>query len=155
MAGILANSASQTMVGGDTTADKVVSGYVVGEQIRLGVTPAGTSYLWSQALPSGSAVARAGLDSDTIAAPVFTPDAPGVYLVTVIVDSVTTYVIRIGVTAVSVTIAVQGTHYLPVPDASIAVPALGGVLYYSSDQNAFVVKLANGDICPVELGAPV
>lgn len=150
MAGILANSASQTMVSGDTEADKSVTGYVIGEQITLTTYPTGTNYVWGHAIPSGSSTTRAGLSSTTAAAPTFTPDTSGTFLVNVNVDG-TTYVIRIGVVAISTSETLQTFRFLAVSDTSVPTPSQGATLYYSSTQTALCVKQTDGTVYTVDL----
>ncbi len=154
MAGILANSASKTMEAGDTSADAVVSGFVTGERIVLGTNPTGESYSWGLSVPSASAAARSGLSSATDAAPTFTPDVAGTYVVTCTVDGTTTYVMRIAVVAVAVTVANQALRFSPVADAAVPAPAIGITLYYSSDHTALVVKDSENNVYPVDLGVP-
>jgi hypothetical protein len=149
MAGILVNSASQTMVSGDTSLDNSVTGYVIGEQITLTAYPTGTDYVWSQSLPSGSAVARSGMSSTTSTGPTFTPDASGTYTVTCNVDG-TTYTIRIAVVAISTAETLQTFRFLPVTDASVPTPSQGCTLYYSSTQDALCVKLTDANIYTID-----
>jgi hypothetical protein len=146
MSGILANSASKVMVSGDTSADNALSGWVTGEQVSLSVTPTGTTYQWSCAIPSASAPARSALDDATSATPKFFPDVAGYYTVSCIVDSTTTYVLRMSVVQSAIADPVQGERFSPVTDAQIQAPPLGGTLYYSSDQGAFVIKWPDGSI---------
>lgn len=152
MAGILAVSAEQVMTAPDTAVDKSVSGYVTNSQITLSTTPTGSSYSWAIAKPSGS-TARAALSSATAEAPVFTPDVPGYYTVSVVVDSTTTYVIRISVTQTAITTSYEAIRLSPKADASVPAPALGVAMYYSSDQDALVIKDAAGDVYTVDLTA--
>jgi hypothetical protein len=149
MAGILANSASVTMASG--TPDNSQAGYVVGEQVVLTATPTGTTYAWAQSIPSGSAPARSVLSDAAVAAPRFIPDVAGVYTLVCTVDSTTVYVLRISVTLAASASVAQALRFSPVPDASVAAPALGRVLYFSSDQNALVVKDPDDNLFTVDL----
>src|SRR4051812_7778318 len=90
------------MLSGATAADNAVSGYITNERITLSISPTGTDYVWGQAIPAGSAIARSGLTADDTATTTFIPDAAGEYVVTCTVDSTTTYVIRISVTRTAV-----------------------------------------------------
>lgn len=153
MAGILANSASHTMVGGDTSANDVESGYITGEQIVLGANPTGTTYSWGQSLPVGSTPARSALSSSSSAAPTFTPDVAGEYVITCTVDGVTSYVIRLSVEAVTPAIATGAFRLLPRTNASVPTPTTGATLFYSSDEDAVCVKDTGGDVSTVDLTA--
>jgi hypothetical protein len=153
MAGILANSASKTMVSGDTAVTKAVSGYVLNEQITLTAFPVGTTYVWSQTKPAASATDRSGLTSTSSTGPTFVPDAAGTYLVTCNVDG-TAYTITIGVVAVSTSETLQTFRFLPVTDASVPAPSLGRTLYCSSTQgNELVVKKSDNSVHLVDLTA--
>lgn len=141
------------MSAGDTSVDKVASGYVAGERVALSVTPAGTNYQWSSAAPGGSSLARSALSADTGAAVTFAPDVAGTYLVGCIVDGVTTYVIRLTVQAAAVAEPVEAVRFSPRSDASIPAPAAGITMYYSSDQDALCVKAPDDSISTVDLTA--
>jgi len=145
MAGILANSVTQTM--GSTSADATQVGYLAGEQITLSVTPSGDSYAWSIARPSGSSAARAAFSDDTAASPTFTPDLPGYYVITCLVDGATSYVLRIAVTSLAVVSPSQGLRLSPVTDAQVEAPAVGVVLFCGSQHgNALCVKNADDSV---------
>ena len=144
MAGILAISVSVPNPG--TAANNAVSGYVTGESIALSTTPTGSAYVWFLSLPSGSTLARAGLTAANGATSSFTPDVTGEYLVACTVDSVTTYTMRCSVTAATVAAVSSGTRYLPVTDTSVAAPATGCVLYFSSTTSKLSVKFPNNSI---------
>jgi hypothetical protein len=144
--GILANSASVTM--GSSSADDVKAGFVVGEQIVLTTSPTGTRYSWGISQPAGSAPARSALSAADAAAPRFTPDVAGIYVLVCDVDGAS-LVLRLSVTMRATSSVAQALRFSPVPDASIAAPAVGRVLYFSSDQNALVVKAPDGSTTPV------
>lgn len=150
MAGILANSVSRTMLAAETAADKAVSGYITNEQITLTVSPTGTDYLWSQAKPAGSS-ARSDLSASTGASVVLTPDVEGYYLVTCIVDSTTTYVIRMAVVNISAVSTLGAMRLTPNEDAQIPTPPLGVTLYFSSDQSALCFKDSSGVVNVIEV----
>lgn len=152
MAGILANAASQTMLSGDTTADNVVSGYVAGERVTLSVTPSGTDYAWSIAIPSSASASRSALSDDTAVSTTFTPNVGGTYTITCIVDS-TTYVLRLTAQAAAVAEPVEAVRFSPRTDNSIPAPATGVSMYYSSDQDALCIKDAAGDVFTVDITA--
>ena len=138
MAGILANSASKTMTSG--SADNSVSGYLVGEQIVLTVTPTGTNYVWAIAKPSGSSTARSNLDATTGASVKFTPDAEGYFTVSCVVDSTTTYTLRIAAQAIGTVTYHSASNFSPLNNAQVPVPALGATLFYSSENGALSYK---------------
>jgi hypothetical protein len=133
MAGILANSATVTMTVG--TADGTCAGFVSAEQITLGTSPTGSGYVWGLARPSDSAVA---LNSLTAAAPTLTPDVGGYYTVTCTVDSATSYVLRLSVAAPATVATITALRFLPTTNASVAAPATGVKVYYSSTCAALV-----------------
>jgi hypothetical protein len=144
MAGILANSATATMVDGDTSADNAVSGYITGEQITLTVTDASpASVSWGQSLPAASSSSRSELDDDDVDTVHFTPDVGGFYTITANVDG-TTYVLRISVASVAQNTIEGSTGYQPLTDAQVPTPARGVNFYYSSDSGALSVKRTSG-----------
>lgn len=150
MAGILANSASETMTSGDTSADNTRAGYITGEQITLSVTPSSTSYQWGFSKPSG-ATGRSDLSDDTIASPVFVPDVAGTWTVTCVVDSGTTYVLRMTVTAVAITSVANAHRFSPVTNNSVPAPATGLTLFCSSDaSNEFRAKNSAGAVLSLD-----
>lgn len=151
MAGILANSASETMVSGDTSADNARSGYIVSEQITLTVTPSGSTYAWSQSIPSASAPARSALSETDQASITFTPDVGGTYVVVCVVDSSTTYVLRLTVTNTAVLSLQEGIRFSPIADSQVPAPTLGRVLYFSSTQDAMVFKLPDDSTVVVDV----
>jgi hypothetical protein len=151
MAGILCNSSSQTMVSGDTSPDKSVTGYARNERITLTTYPTGTTYSWSLTLPASSSTAA--LTDDTDAAPSFVPDTAGTYLVSVDVDG-TTYVIRIGVLAVSVSTPTETIHFEPMADAQVPAPSMGLNVFYSTTQGALASKNPAGAVAPLDTGNP-
>ena len=134
MAGILANSASATMLAGDTSADNAVSGYLTAERITLSVSPTGSDYAWTLSAPSSSATARSALDDDDDDTPSFIPDVSGYYVVTVTVDS-DIYILRISVAQTAVTDARDGIRLGAMGDAQFTAPATGRIIYESSDQS--------------------
>jgi hypothetical protein len=155
MAGILANSASATMLAGDTSADNARAGYVTNERILLTTNPSGTDYVWSLSWPSTSNRARSALDATTGASVSFTPDVGGLWTIQCIVDSATAYVLRLSVTSVGISQLVEVIRLSPISDASVPAPAVGLSMYLSIEQAGIVAKDPAGDIFPVELGAAV
>lgn len=154
MAGILANSVSVTMTAGETAVTKAVTGYVEDEEITLSVSPTGTDYVWSITKPSGS-TARSDLSSDTGASVTFTPEADGYWMATCVVDSTTTYRIRIAVSAISQTTTIGAHRFSPIADASVPTPVLGATTYYSSDAGTMVEKRTDGTVrAPTTIAAP-
>ena len=146
MAGILFNSASKTMVSGDTSPVKSITGAVVQEQVALSTFPAGTDHVWSMAIPSGSAAARSALSDTTAAGPLFTPDAAGSYVLTCLVDSTTTYSMLVAVAAVTIAESVQAARYQPLANSVIPTPSLGETLFESEDNGRLSVKVASTGI---------
>lgn len=150
MAGILANSASETMTAGDTAADNTHAGYIVNEQITLSTTPTGTTYVWSLSKPSG-ATSRSDLSDSTSASVVFVPDFAGTWTVTCIVDGTTTYVLRLTATAVAITSVANAHRFSPVTDNAIPSPATGLTLYCSSDaSNKMRLKNPSGTVLSLD-----
>lgn len=143
MAGILANAASATMVSGDSAADKSVAGYVVNESIALSVTPTGTTYVWTMSKPSG-ATSRSDLTDDTAATCSFTPDTSGVWLVSLVVDSTTTYVIRIAATATAVSFTYEALRFTPKLNSTVPTPSVGAAVFQSSDSGLLSRKSTAG-----------
>ncbi len=139
------------MLAAETAADKTVSGYVAGERITLSTTPTGTDYVWSSTAPSGSSVTRSALSGSSGASVTFAPDVGGTYLVTCVVDSTTTYVIRITCQAAAIAEPVEAVRFSPRTDASIPAPAAGVTMYYSSTKSALVIKTPAGTIYTVDL----
>jgi|1185.fasta_scaffold03947_3 hypothetical protein len=148
MSGITAISSTTTHAA--SGADVSVAGYLTGDQIALMTSPTGTDYQWAISLPSGSNALRAGLAGDDTATASFTPDAPGVYAVSVTVDG-TVYILRIGVTMLAQSTALEALRLLPVTDSQIATPSLGAALYYSSTRNALAMKGTDGVVHTVNL----
>jgi hypothetical protein len=143
MSGILANSTSKTMLAGATSADNAQSGYVALEDITLSVTPTASSYAWAIAKPSNS-TARAVLSSTTDASPSFTPDVEGFYTLTCVVDSVTTYVLRVAVLAIGSVSTLSAVKLLPIANVQVPTPATGRTIFSSSDLNDLAQKLPDG-----------
>lgn len=145
MAGILASSSETTMVSGDTAADNAFGGFVTASQITLTTTPTGTDYQWSMAKPSGAS-GRSDLSGSTGESVAFTPDVAGYYTVVAIVDSTTTYILRISVTQTAITTSYEAIRYSPKTDTSVSAPALGAATYYSDDADLLVEKDAAGTV---------
>jgi hypothetical protein len=150
MAGIVAVASSSTHT--DSGVDEVAVGFIVGEQIRLTANPVGTDYLWAHSIPSTSNAARSRLSGEDEATAYFTPDAAGVYGIALIVDG-TAYILRITVTQLAQSTALEALRLSPVADSRIAVPAAGAALYWSATQNALAIKDADGDVFTVDLTA--
>lgn len=144
--GILANSSSSTMVADDAAADNTFTGYVTDEQITLTVTPTGTNYAWSMAIPSASSPLRSELSAETGASVTFTPDVAGYYTIVCIVDSTTTYVLRLSVTAITATVSSGAINFPDVTDNSVPTPTTGLTLYSSSTQGTIAVKDTGGTV---------
>lgn len=153
MAGITATSVTTSLVAGDTSTDKNVSGFIVGEKITLGLTSAGTTRTWSLGVPNGSAVAKSALSDTTGTAPYFTPDVSGYYVLTCIIDSVTTYILRIACAAEASVDQAGSIRFAPLADATVPAPVQGATLYYSSDQDAMCLKDSTGDVYVIDVTA--
>lgn len=134
------------MVSGDTSPSAIVDEYVTNERIALSAVPGGTDYLWSLSVPLNSATARSALVATTDATTSFMPDVAGEYVVSCIVDGATSYVIRISVVANAVTSALGALRLFPLADASVQTPNTGVTLYFSSTQNALVIKKTDGTV---------
>src|SRR5574343_379001 len=154
MAGILANSASKTMIA--ATADNAVTGYVEAEQVVLTTTPTATTYAWALAIPSDAAEARSFLDDDTAAAPRFTPDVGGAYVVTCTVDGGTSYALRLSVSPIATVEAVDAVRLTAREDSTVQAPTnpAAVALYYSADQGAIVTKFAGDSVATVGVPGP-
>lgn len=146
MAGILANSASATMLSGDTSADNARSGYITSERVVLTTTPTGTDYVWAIAAPNSSSIARSALSAETGSSVTFTPDVAGYFTVTCTVDSTTTYVLRLSVTATAVSQLVECIRFSPKTNASIPTPAAGVIVFFSSDSGVLSKKDTTGTV---------
>lgn len=136
------------------TVDASKSGFVVGEQIVLTTLPvASSTYAWALSIPAGSAPARSALSGDDTARVLLTPDVAGMYTAVCTVDGVTVYILRISATLAASASVAQALRLSPVADASVAAPAVGRVLYFSSDQGALVVKDPNDALFTIDLTA--
>lgn len=145
MAGIMANSATETMVAGDTSADNSVSGYLARESITLSVTGSPSTFSWGLSKPSGSGSVCALDDTDS-ASVAFSPDVEGYYVVTCLIDGATLYVLRVAVAQVSAVTSLTAVRLLPVADASVPTPPAGATLFYSSDSGVVSKKLPDGSV---------
>lgn len=133
------------MVDGDTAVDKSVTGYITSEQVVLTTTPTGTTYSWAMSKPAGS-TARSDLSDSDDASVTFSPDVEGTYLVTVVVDGTTTYVIRIACVNISAVSTLGALRFLPIANSQVPTPAAGRTVYFSSDANALVEKRPDGTV---------
>jgi hypothetical protein len=143
MSGITA--VAQTTTHAASGADVSVAGFLVGETIALSTAPTGSSYQWALSAPSNSNQVRSALSGATEATASFTPDASGIYAISVTVDG-TVFILRITVTMLAVSTALEALRLLPVADAQISTPAAGIALYYSSTQSALSFKDAAGNV---------
>lgn len=150
MAGIKANSASFTMVDGDTAVDKSVSGRITGEQIVLTTTGSPATFSWAIAKPAGSTV-RADLSDDDGSSVTFSPDVEGTYLITCVVDGSTTYNIRIGCVNISVVGSIGALRFTPIANSQVPTPAAGVTIYYSSDSASLVQKDSTGTVSEIQV----
>lgn len=143
MAGIMANSASATMVSGDTSADNAVAGYVVREAIALSVTPSGTTYQWSLSKPAG-ATSRSDLTDDDAATCSFVPDTAGEWLLSLLVDGATTYVLRVSVTAVAVSFTYEAMRFSPKLASAVPTPSTGSAISHDATSGLLSRKSTAG-----------
>lgn len=143
MSGISAIGSSATHVA--SGVDASASGFITGEAVALTTVPAGTDYIWALSTPTGSNAARVRFAGEDDATASFTPDVPGVYAVSVTVDGVA-YALRIAVTQLAQSYALEALRLLPVADAQVPAPAAGVALYFSSTQSGLAVKDAAGDV---------
>ncbi len=139
------------MLSADTSADNSVSGYIVGEQVTLTASPAGSSYAWALSKPSG-ATARSDLSATGSSSVTFTPDVGGYYVASVDVSG-TTYVLRLAAVAIGTVSSVSALRLMPLADSQVPTPASGAALYFSSTQGAPAVKLPNGSVSTIDLTA--
>lgn len=152
MAGILANSASATMLAAATSDDNAVGGRVTGEQITLTVSPSGTDYAWSWSIPSSSSPARSALSADTGASVTFTPDVAGVFTVVCVVDGTDSYTLRITVTSTAISQLVEAIRQTPKVDATVPAPALGLTTYFSDTLSQWAGKDPSDRVWPLLTG---
>jgi hypothetical protein len=138
------------MVDGDTSADNSVSGYLRAEQIVLTTSPTGAAYSWGIAKPSG-ATSRSDLNDATAAAPTFTPDIAGYYVITCTVDKTTSYVLRIAVLQSALTTPYEAIRLQPLGDSQVTAPAVGACLYYSATQSGLAIKLPDDSVLTVDV----
>lgn len=148
MSGITAQSATKTLAAGDTVVDNSVSGYVSKEQISLGLTGTPTTALWSISKPNTSG-SSCQIDDDTSLRPKFSPNAEGIYVISCLVDGITTYVLRIYVVSVAVTTSISAIHFLPCSNAQIPTPRSGVTQFFSSDSGVMSQKLTDGTVIPI------
>lgn len=144
MAGIGAVSPTKTHAAAG--ADVNATGFVTKEQIALTADISGSGYAWSVAIPAASAPNQSGLDDAESATPKFTPDVPGYYVITVVVDGATTYVLRLAVVAAAVASQAQGINLLPLADSQVPTPQTGVTIYYSTDLGAPAKKNTAGTV---------
>ncbi len=153
MAGITASSASKVLLAGSTSADHSLGGFVVGEMVTLGVSPTGTSYSWGQAIPAASTRARSALSATTGASVTFTADVAGVFTVTVIVDDVTSYTLRLTVTSTAISQLAEAIRQTPKADATVPAPAVGLMVYFSDTFSQWAAKDPSDRVWPLLRGA--
>jgi hypothetical protein len=152
MAGITAASASVTLSSGSTSDNNSSSGWVAGERIVLGTSPTGSSYSWAISAPSAASVARSALSSATAAAPTFTPDVGGTWVVAVTVSGTTSYTLRLTVQAAAVSEPVEAIRHSPREDSTITAPSLGVASYFSDTFDNLACKDPSGRVWPLLVG---
>lgn len=147
MAGIKANSQTQTMVDGDTAEDQNVSGYNAGEQVNLTLTGSPSSHVWTIAKPAG-ATARSDLATTTSATTRFTPDVSGYWVVTCNIGTAE-YVLRIAVVAIATETVREAMRFTPLADSAVVAPSSGAALFWSADSGALKMRLADNSLLTV------
>ncbi len=140
------------MLAGATSDDNAVAGRVTGEQITLTVSPAGTDYAWSWAIPSSSSAARSALSATTGASVNFTPDVAGVFTITADVDG-DIYVLRIVVTSTAISQLAEAIRQTPKADATVPAPAVGLMIYFSDTFSQWAAKDPSDRVWPLLTGA--
>jgi hypothetical protein len=145
MAGIMANSATETMVAGDTSVDKAVSGYLTRETIALTLTGSPTSARWSLAKPTTSGSITRLSETDELSTS-FSPDVEGYYTVTCVIDDTTSYVLRVAVAQIAAVSTLTTVRLMPLADAQVPAPATGQTLFFSSDVESLVAKDSTGTV---------
>lgn len=150
MSGITAVSSTKTHAA--SGVDVADSGFITGDAIALTASPTGTNYQWSLARPSGSNAARGALSGDASATAAFTPDAAGIYAISVTVDGVV-YILRLSVAQLVQSTTLEALRMTPVADSQVPPPAVGHALYFSSTQNTIALKNAAGAVFTVNLTA--
>lgn len=131
------------MGAGDTSADNSVTGFVTREQIALTVTGTPSVVAWNLARPSASVAALSDFDDVSIS---FTPDVEGFYVITCVLDGTTSYVLRVSVTQVAHITTLSAVRFMPIPSASVPVPATGRTLFCSVEEDGLAVKLPDGTV---------
>ena len=145
MSGITAQSATTTLGAVDTTPTNTVSGFVSKEQIALGLTGSPTSALWSVSKPSNSGAASVLIGETGISA-LFSPDVEGTYVISCLVDGVTTYTLVLPVVNTAFTSALSAIHFLPCSNAQIPTPRSGVTVFFSSDSGVMSQKTTSGTV---------
>jgi DNA-binding transcriptional regulator YdaS (Cro superfamily) len=141
------------MLAAATSADNSVAGRVTGELITLTVSPTGTDYEWDLNTPSASAKARSALSASTGSSVTFTPDVGGIFTALVTVDSVTQYVLRIGVTSTALSQLAEAVRQTPKADATVPAPAVGLTHYFSDTLSQWAAKDPSDIVWPLLTGA--
>jgi len=152
MAGILANSASVTMIAG--TPDGTEPGFIENEAVTLSTLPSGTTYEWGLAKPQG-ATSRSDLTATTGTGIQFIPDVAGTWTITCTVDGSTAYTLRITVLQVAVTTWAHAYRLPLIADASVPAPATGATMYLSEERVSVALKVPSGVVYSLELILPV
>lgn len=154
MAGIVATSAT-TNNSASTATDTSVTGYLTGEEITLTTDPTGSSYSWTLSTPSGSTSAVLTSSAATSAAPKFTPDSTGYYVITVTVDSATVYVLRISAASVGTVADIGVARFAPLTNTQAPTPAAGAELFYSSTEDSFAAKMPDATIRRIPMDSTI
>ncbi len=139
------------MLSGATAPDNTATGYIVGEQITFTAYPAGSSYSWALARPSG-ATERSSLSDATSASVTLTPDIEGFYTLTCIVDG-TTYVLRLAAVSVGVVSTLGALRLNPLLPEQVPTPSAGMTIFYSSQHSTLTAKDSAGNLLTLDMTA--
>jgi hypothetical protein len=92
------------------------------------------------------------LTDGSVAAPSFYIEVAGVYVVTCTVDG-TAYTLTLTATEPAVATIRNAINFPAVADANVPTPVSGATMYYSSDEDALVIKDTAGDVSTVDVTA--
>jgi hypothetical protein len=136
--GILANSETVTMLVSAASA----TGFAGGETITLSRTEPGGSLAWRLTRPGGSV---AVLSSASAQSPTFVPDSIGSYVVTCVVNGITTETITLGVTSAVSPAEARSRYILLESPETVPTPASGkAVMRWDNAGNVLKVKRSDG-----------
>lgn len=149
MSGITAQSASRSVLAGGTSPTNTASGFLTKEQISFGITGSPLSAVWSVSKPHNSGT-YVNISNAISLNPVLTPDKEGVYVISCLVDGVTTYTLTLGVVESSVVSTISSIHFLPCFNVQITAPRSGYTLFYSIENDGLSVKLPDDSVKEIQ-----